>query len=1041
MKKLPIFILVLVLLTNVHAMAQTLTGRVISDGDNQPLPGVAVVEKGTNNGTATDIDGQFSLKLNDPQEAILVFSFIGYEKQEIPVAGRTSLDVALKSSDIAVDEVVVTALGLKREKKALTYSAQNVSTDELGEARSLNVINSLSGKVAGLSFSTTGSGVGSSSRVTLRGNRSLTGNNQPLFVIDGVPMDNNVASTPSADIGGTTSFDGISNINPEDIESMSVLKGPSAAALYGTRASNGVIIITTKKGASGQEAKISVSSNLTFSEAYDLLNQQNQYGQGSTGVYDPKSRLSWGPEMTGQSVSAWQLVHNPDYSGPATYSFSPQPDNSKSFFETGYNWAKTVSASMGNDKTQGYFSYTNTEAKGIVKGNELDRHNLNLRLTSNLTKKLSLDAKTNFISQKIDNPLNTGESSVGEAVYTMIRSMPFEQYKEFEYTDAAGQLRYNYPDPNIVGGAGGNPYWYALRSPRIDERNRFIGFASLKYDFTNDLSLQVRTGLDQATNKSKVSRYASLSVIGNDFGSYSEIIGETMELNSDFLLAYKKDLGDFRVGANIGGNALYQKRTALDSGGRLSRRNFFAISNLSTVNSNSDFYKKKIHSLYGFAQLAFKEYLFLDVTARNDWSSTLPADNRSYFYPSVGLTSVISDMVDIKSDVLTFLKARGSYAKVGNDTDPYRLSNQLLYYGFNGGVVQSSTMLNNSELKPEISTSTEFGLDARFFHNKIGLDFTWFKTNTENQIFTINVPESSGFAKQVVNGGEIENKGIELVLNATVLERGDFAWDITANYSSYNTKVLSIMEGRDELSITTGYERLAQTIVKEGGEYGDLYIRGFNRTDDGQIIVNEETGLPEFTSGFDILAGNFNPDWTGGIQNKLTYKGLSLSFLVDFRIGGEVISYSQARMAGVGASDITLNGRTNGFVVEGVNVTRDDNGNITSTTPNSTSVLAEDYWTQVASRDPRSAEDFVFDATNIRLRELVLGYSLPKSVLGNGPFAGINISFVGRNLFFFTNKAKYFDPEQSVGVGNLQGIESFNIPTTRDFGFNVKFDF
>ncbi|MCU4164222.1 hypothetical protein [Carboxylicivirga caseinilyticus] len=745
--------------------------------------------------------------------------------------------------------------------------------------------------------------------------------------------------------------------------------------------------------------------------------------------------------MTGQSVAAWQLSFNPDYAGPSTYSMTPQPDNAMSLFETGYNWAKTVTASMGNEKIQGYFSYTNTEAKGIVKGNELDRHNLNIRLTSDLSDKLHLDSKANFISQTIENPLNTGESSVGEAVYTMIRSMPFEQIEQYQYTDASGLLQYNWPNPTSVGGLGGNPYWYALNRPYTEVRNRFIGFASLKYDLTKDLSLMVRSGIDQASNKAVSKQYASLSVLGNDYGSYSETSGQTMELNSDFLLSYNKDFGDFRLGLNVGGNSLYQKRSSLSAGGQLSRRNFFALSNLQTSTPTSSFYEKKMNSLYAFGQLGYKEYLYLDVTTRNDWSSTLPADNRSYFYPSVGLTAVLSDMFDIRSDFLTFLKARGSYAQVSNDTDPYRLSNELLYYRFNGGVVLSSTVKNNENLKPEISASTEFGVDARFFGNKIGLDFTYFKTNTSNQIFTINVPEVSGYSTEYVNGGEIENKGIELTFNADVLHRADFSWDLTANFAKYKTTVLSIMEGRDELSITTGYERVAQTIVKEGGEYGDLYIRGFARNDDGQIIVNEITGLPETTSGFDVYAGNFNPDWTAGLTNRFNYKNFTLSFLVDFRIGGEVISYTQARMAGAGVSDITLNGRTDGFVVDGVNAITDEATGAVSYVTNTTSVLAEDYWTKVASRDPASAEDFVFDATNIRLRELVLGYSLPKSVLGNGPFAGVNFSVVGRNLLFFMNNAKYFDPEQGVGVGNLQGIESFNIPATREFGFNVKLDF
>lgn len=1017
-----------------YAQAQiTVKGTVTDAKSGVPLPGANIIVKGTTNGVSSDFDGKYSINVPN-QSTVLVFSFIGSVPKEVVVGTSTVINISLSEDAEQLGEVVVTALGIKREKKSLTYSAQTVSTKELSEARSLNVANSLSGKVAGLNFSTTGSGVGSSSRITLRGNRSLTGNNQPLYVIDGVPMDNTVTS-PATDIGGTTSFDGISNINPEDIESITVLKGPSAAALYGSRASNGVIVITTKSGSKEGKPKISVSSNFMASNAYNLLNQQNVYGQGAGGVYNPLSKTSWGPKMEGQSVAAWQLSHNPNYDGPATYAFTPQPNNSSDFFKGGYNWSKNLTASMGNEKTQGYFSYTNTTAEGIVVGNELDRHNVNLRLTSSLTDKLKLDVKTNYINQKIENAIGAGEGGIGEAVYTMPRSLPYSQYKDFEYIDDAGQIRYNYPDANTLSTLGANPFWLAKRNLRTDERSRIIAFGSLTYDFTKELSLMVRSGIDQATNKSKSSRYAAVAILNQDYGSYSESIGDVLEMNTDFLLSYKKELGDFKLNANFGGNARNQKSTGLSSGGTLTKRNYFTLTNLQSTTVTPEYSHKKVNSLYGSAQLGYKDYLYLDVTARNDWDSTLPADNRSFFYPSVGLSGIVTDMLDIKSDVLSFLKVRGSFAQVGNATDPYLLANQLYFYGFNGGVVQSSTLKNNPNLKPEISSSTEFGLNTRLFKNRIGLDFTWFQTDTKDQIFTINLPESSGYSKQVINGGKIQNKGFEMVLNAKIFDDEKFSWDATANFATYRTKVLSLSEGQDELNLSTGYERLAQTIVKKGGGYGDLYIRGFKRNDAGEIIVNATSGLPEFTSGFDVLAGSFNPDWTAGLQNTFTYKDFRLSFLVDFRMGGKTISYSQARMAGAGVSDITLAGR-DGFVVNGVN----DNGDGTYS-PNTTSITAENYWSQVASRDPKSAEDFVFDATNIRLREVVLGYSLPSKFLKKSPFTGVDFSLVGRNLFFFVNKAKYFDPEQGVSVGNLQGIESYNIPSTRDFGFNVKFNF
>lgn len=1037
-KPVLVFILSLCLATVVQAQSVTVKGTVTSKSDGQALPGVNVLIKGTANGTTTDANGKFSIEATPG--ATLTFSYIGFAPQEVSVGTQTELNVVLVEDATQLGEVVVTALGIEREKKAITYAAQKISTDEFAEARSLNVANSLSGKVAGLSFSTTGNGVGSSSRITLRGNRSLTGNNQPLFIIDGVPMDNNVASTPATDIGGTTSFNGISSINPDDIASMSVLKGPPAAAIYGSRASNGVIIITTKKGASGK-ANISVSSNLMTSTAYNLLNLQDTYGQGIGGAYDPTSRNSWGPAMTGQQVSAWQLSINPNYSGPATFALTPQPNNGMKFFNTGYNWAKTVSLSTGNQSTQAYFSYTNTSSQGIVPGNELNRHNMNLRISSDLTSKLKLDVKANYIYQKINNALNTGEGSIGEGAYTMPRSMPYSQYMQYQYIDPAGQIQYNWPGANNINGVMENPAWLANRVLRVDQQNRFIGMASLKYNFTDALSLQVRSGIDQSAISTDVSKYASKSVIANDFGSFSMSKGTTLELNSDFLLSFNKKFGEFSVNVSGGGNALIQTRSTLSVGGTLTKRNFFAISNLSSSIPTLDPYDKRINSLYSFAQVSYKNAIFLDLTGRNDWSSTLPANHRSYFYSSVGLSGVLTDMLNIQSDVLTYLKVRGSHASVGNDTDPYRISQQLYYYGIDGGVVQSSTVRYNPDLKPEISTSSELGVEAKFLNNRIGLDMTLYTTTTDNQIFTINLPEPSGAGTAIVNGGSVQNKGIELILNASIIQNSNFKWDATLNYSSYTTKVLSVTTGQDELSVTTGYERLAQTIIKKGEGYGDLYIRGFNRTTDGKVLVNGTTGMPEFTSGFDVKAGNFNPDWLGGIQNRFTYKNFTLSFLIDARIGGKVVSYTQAKLAGVGASDITLNGRTSGFVVDGVVATRDANGNITSTTPNTTSITAETYWTQVASRDPKSAENFVFSATNMRLRELVLGYSVPKKILGKGPFSAVNVSVVGRNLFFIINEAKYFDPEQGVGVGNLQGIESFNIPTTRDIGFNVKLSF
>ena len=1010
-------------------VAQTITGKV-TDNTGMPLPGANVIEKGTSNGASTDFDGNYTLDLTT-SDAVLTFSSLGFTSQEITVGDQTVIDVQLQEDEQQLGEVVVTALGIKREKKAITYSAQNVEVDEVSEARSLNVANSLSGKVAGLNFSTTSNGVGSASRITLRGNRSLTGNNQPLYVVDGVPISNGSGNRNSdIDTGGTTQPDGISNINPDDIASISVLKGPSAAALYGTRASNGVIVITTKSGNGAQGTSITVSSNFMASSAYNLLNLQNEYGQGTNGVYVPNSSSSWGGRLDGSQVEAWQLVRNPDYDGPATYAYSPQPDNVIDFYQTGYNLANSLSITTGSDKTQAYFSYTNTTAEGIVGGNKLNRHNANLRLNSQLTDRLSVDVKTNYIVQDIDNLLRTGEESIGTSAYLLPRSIAHSQYRDFEYYDAEGQLQTNY-FRDEVGAPGGNPYWSALRNDaRTDRRNRFIGLASLKYQFTDHLSLQVRTGIDDMTNKTFRNRYAT-NAFNNNLGAYSEYYETVREINSDALLAYENKFGDFSLNVNAGANMLKQTSASLTSGGVLSLRNFFALANVETIGSSSTKREKEINSVYGFAQLGYQNKLFLDVTARNDWSSTLPEQNRSFFYPSVGLSGIISEMVELP-EFFTYAKVRASYAEVGNDTDPYQLSPQLSYIGGNGGMLYAQTTAANPNLMPEISNSVEFGADVRFLSNRLGVDFTYFKTNTKNQIFSINTPESSGYSNAIVNGGEVQNSGIEVSLTATPVETENFSWDILANYASYDSEIVSIFEGRDELVLGQG--RLVRSKVVVGGQYGDLYVQGFQRNDAGEVIVNE-AGIPLATNSFDVYGGNFNPDWTGGLKNNFRYKDFSLSFLIDMRIGGDVISYTQARQAGLGVNEMTLAGRENGFVVDGVV----DNGDGTYS-QNTTNITAEQYWTAIGQRTP-VAEPFIFDATNIRLRELVLGYAMPQRLLENSPFKSVNISLVGRNLFFILNEAEYFDPEQGAGTGNLQGIESFNIPSTRDYGVSVKFGF
>lgn len=658
----------LLLFTGVFAIAQerTVTGTVTDSDADAPLPGVSVLVKGTTTGTITDIDGQYSISI--PSSATtLVFSYLGYGRQELIIGNSNVLNVSLKAEESALSEVVVTAFGLEREKKSLTYTTQEVAPRELTEARELNVMNSLSGKVAGLSINRGGSGVGSATRVVLRGNRSISGDSQPLYIVDGVPAN------------------GIENLNPDDIESINVLKGPNAAALYGSRANNGAIVVNTKKGKQG--FNVSLNTSYMFDQPLLLTDYQNVYGQGSGGVYTPSSEFAWGPRMEGQQVAQWSMV---DGKAGTTYPLSPQPDNVRDFFQTGHNMATTLAVSGGTEKSQTYFSYTYSDAAGVVPGNDLKRHSINLRLTNKLAENLTLDSKINYIRQDIDQSLPQDENyaNPGRHIYRLPRNIRTEDISQFEYINSAGLLRQNYFNPGSNGGA--NPYWANNRNLRTNTSDRLIAFTSLNYQLADGLSILARAAIDRSFGGSTNKQYNDSYIIAQN-GRFSIGTSEAMELNTDFLISYEKSLSeDWYFNVNVGGNARKNRNSGLSSntGVELTVPNFFALGNTQQVISSHNVGSPKdVNSLYAFGQFAWKNAIFLDITGRNDWSSTLPKDNWSFFYPSVGLNAVISDLIEVPS-WLTFAKVRGSFAEVGNDTNPYQLQRQAtLGAGGNAGYV------------------------------------------------------------------------------------------------------------------------------------------------------------------------------------------------------------------------------------------------------------------------------------------------------------------------------------------------------------------
>lgn len=1019
------FLLLVFLDSPTIAQERRVTGTVISAEDNTPMPGVNVVIRGRTTGTTTDVNGKYFI--NVPENAILVFTFIGYTTKEVAVGGNTVVDVALTPEVTQLGEIVITALGIAKDKKALTYAAQNIDAGILQESRELNAINALGGKVAGLDLVRSNAGVGSASRVVLRGNRSIAGNNQPLYVVDGVPIQNNTVMVTFGEGGGLTSSDGISNINPDDIENVTVLKGASATALYGTRANNGAVIITTKKGAVRQGIGVEYALNYSVESPVILSKFQNVYGQGSQGIYAKNSEFDWGPKLDGRLVEHW----TPDMNSPkygTTYPFVAHPNNLKEYFQLGTNMVNSLALSSGNEKLQTYFSYTNTQSRGIIRNNELQRHNVNIRVSSKLSNRLSADSKLTFYHHKINNRVSTGDDFYNpmRAILRQPTNISTEEAKVFEYFDNAGFRLQNYWNPHSNGGE--NPWWMVNRVLSEELRDRVIGMALLKYEIMKGLSFQVRSAIDYAADNYNRKTYNDTYTIA-DRGNYEVNKYLNYEMNNDLLLNYTNNFGSFSVNASAGANWLTQQylNNSIGAGRVLLKPNLFTFSNAGALGASEDGATKKLNSVYGFATLGYKNYLFLDLTARNDWSSTLPPENWSYFYPSVGLTWVVSDMLKNLPVWLTFTKLRASWAQVGNDTDPYQLAPQFSFYqgGPNGYASRGGTK-PATDLKPEITTSREIGADIRFFNNRLGIDFTWYKSNSKNQLLNVSLPVASGYSSKFINAGNIQNSGFEIILNATPAE-GEFTWDISLNWAMNNSKVVEITKDMDQYPLT-GRQWMTTQVIKKGEEYGLILTKKFLRNDAGRVLIASD-GKPLVSDGQTEPGGTYNPDWIAGLTNTFTWKDFDLQFMIDFRQGGVIYSFTEANLASDGFSEYTLEGR-DGFVVDGVLQADGSENNI--------EITSEEYWQHLGGRNTPTGEPFCYDASNARLRSANLGYT---HKLKSGPLRSLRLSIEGRNLFFLYNKAKYVDPNLSSGNTNVQGVEGFGLPSTRSIGMNLRLTF
>lgn len=986
----------------------------VTEPSGDPLIGVSVTLKGTNVGTTTGAGGEYSL--NIPESGVLVFSSVGYITQEVPVNATATINIKLQAEATALNSVVVTALGIKRESKSLTYSTQGVNAQQLKESREPNVMISMQGKVAGLSITESGGGLGSPARVILRGNRSISGDSQPLYVVDGVPIN-----------GDPT------NLSSDNIASINVLKGPNAAALYGSAAQNGAIIITTYTGSAGVTS-VSFSSSYITQRPLMSARFQNEYGQGTGGVYNKRSDLSWGPKMEGQMVEHWSP--NPALAG-TTYALTPQEDNVIDFFETGRNLVNNLLINLGGEKTQTVFSFTRTDAKGMVPNNELKRNNLSLRVNSQLLPRLHLDAKIDYTRQQGIGGINAQgsfESSI-QNLYTIPRSIHHEHMKVFEYTDERGANRQNYWAPGSAFDQ--NPYWRVYRNESSETSERVIALASLRYDFTDDLSLMVRGAYDGRNSNNQNKTYNDTYNRGM-FGRYTVGMSNGVLFNSDFLVSYKKKLNsDWSVNANVGGNLRQNRNSSLNSntGPAMTIANFFALSNTQQVVSTYDPGNNvDVQSLYGFANIAWRNALFLDVTSRNDWSSTLPAANRSYFYPSVGLSAVLTDLVPSMRGALSYAKIRGSWAQVGNSAPPYLLQRTASFTaGGNNGFLTLSPVLPDTALRPELTKSVEVGAELRFLEGRIGLDFTAYKTNTTNQLFTVALPVGSGASMYFTNGGNIQNKGIEVLVSLNPVRSADFNWDVNLNYSLNRNMVLKINDQRPRVDV-------GSITIEQGQPFGNIYRRGFLRDDQQRVIVGND-GVPKRTPGQTIMVANFNPDWMGSISNSFSFKGFTLSFLIDHRHGGTILSQTNARLYGDGQAEGTLQGRDGGLIF-GENFFTNEIAVREDGSKNDIPITAEKFWSAVGGRIQSTDEIFVESATNTRLRELIVGYSVPVSKLSNLRISKIHLSLVGRNLFFIHRASNTVDPDLRIGTGpGTEGISGFALPTARTIGASIKVDF
>ena len=1063
-----VLVLTLFMLNMVNAQ-ETITG-IVTDTDGNTIPYVNILLSGTLTGSTTNEDGIYSLEVLNLSGAI-EFSVLGFETQIVSINNRRTINITLNDSSEVLDEVVLTALGLKRETKELGYVVQSLDAKGVTEVKSVNFLDNLSGKLAGVTINQGATGVGSSSKITIRGEASFS-NNNPLFIVDGVPINNNsVFNFTSEAAAGFQEIDfgnGAMEVNPDDIAEVSVLKGPSAAALYGTRASNGVIIIETKSGKNTKGLGVSYNTSFFVDSAFQLPGFQNEYGQGNSGEFAFVDGLgggtndlitySWGPRL-----DVGNLI--PQYDSPVTLAdgtvvrggdtalyngntitpteFKSNPDNLKNFYETGTTLINNIAISNGFDKGNYRLSFTDLRSESIIPGVNLDRQTISTRLSFQPIDKLRINSSISYINSSSDNRPSNGYGSEN-ANYSLVawgpRSLNIENLKNYWQPGLEGIQQYSYNYTFFD-----NPYFILNENTNSFNRDRVFGNISASYDITENLTASIRTGMDYSSELRQLKRAYSSNRFSN--GGYAEHDVFYREVNTDFLLNYANKFNDISVDVSLGGNRLDQKAfTSQSQTTSLAQPGIFRLSNAASPIEVFEFESnKRINSFYSLAKFGYKDFLFLDVTGRNDWSSALATpfsvDNTSFFYPSVSSSFILSEVVDLPK-IISFAKLRASWAQVGNDTNPYQTTGAFVAQTpFNGQpTFSNSNTIANANLQPESTSSFEVGADVRLFGDQLRFDISYYNALTKDQIISLPVGISSGYTQQVVNGGEVRSKGVEIILGISPVISQNLKWNSTLNFSTNRSTVESLPqdEGRLTLAYSRIYDSQNQTVflqAEEGGRVGDLYGTGYLKNENGDFILTDEGRyIPD--NELQKL-GNYNPDFMLGFNNQFSYKNWNMGFLLDWRQGGIIVSRTRALGNVGGQLAETAFRPEEGIVPEGVvNIGTQENPVYT---PNTVAVSAESYYRQFYDRNHE--ENNTYDASFLKLRQVSIGYTFENLSVFNQN-ATLNLSLIGKNLFAITENP-HFDPEQLAvqGQGFISGVEDMSYATTRSIGFKAGFNF